>query len=151
MAELETQGLTLEPVMHRVSRMLTGLELSRPYAVDAYVEEGVLGSLIYSLEAAVYAEKVLERDQRVHLEHEFVFWVPRSTWHFFKHRHVDSWWMRPVRWLRPDVRYDREARTIDKWETVRLRQFAKYPECPLRMPEGYGGKAHVRYETSEVL
>jgi len=149
MTEIETGTLALEPILHSVRHVH---EPEATYRIDAKeIRDRTLDRMVWELHASVYAEKVLEREQRVHFEKEVDFWFPRSPWHHFKHRHVEAWWMAPVRWLRPTVQYERSSKMIDLWKTVRLQQFAKFPETKLMMPEDLGGKQYVRYETSKVL
>jgi hypothetical protein len=143
--ELETAGLTLEPIIHWVSRTVDALELDRAYDIRAHVEGDVLRSLLYSLEATVYAEKVLERTMEVTVDGYEVARFPTGVWQHWKSKFAPGWFLR--RW---PVELQRERLYWRKTRTVVLEQFAKYPECPLRMPEGYGGARHIRYEQARV-
>ncbi|MDX3643235.1 hypothetical protein [Streptomyces sp. MB09-02B] len=103
------------------------------FDVDASVQQGVWGDMVYRLTARVLADDLPPEGftARQHLTYE----VPASTWQMWKKRHARRWYARRLvaRW---PVRYepDPDGRGTDAVCTFNLERWRSYPQARVHLP-----------------
>lgn len=95
--------------------------------------------LRYQLKSYVLSDHITDDTYRASTTFEY----PRSTWHMFKSRHAESWWLR---WLvrRRPIQMATERRTV----AVKVERYLGYPDATIRTPDL--GPAFI-YETARQI